>query len=220
MEGLNDLCSSSHSLARIQLFGREGVWPIVFLIGHSLNAFLCCIWVLRQTRWKPLDGGWENRFWKLSVFLLLRDIIPIFLLQRTLPDPTQLSSSFSALYFSSLQLSLAGFKIIVVFVFVFGVPVQVSPSPLPLRRLRHDQLGRDRGEESFGGGKYSRRSSLSSALLRNWDPQSTWEQTRRSAAQRRKGRMWSSKRGGEKGEVSQYTSCLSQKLVLISGWKS
>ena len=104
-----------------------------------------------------------------------------------------------------------------VFVFVFEVPVQVSPSPLPLlRRLRHDQLGRDRGEESFGGGKYSRRSSLSSALLRNWDPQSTWEQTRRSAAQRRKGRMWSSERGG-KGE---YTSCLSQKLLLISGWKS
>ena len=25
---------------------------------------------------------------------------------------------------------------------------------------------------------------------------------------------------GEKGEVSQYTSCLSQKLLLISGWKS
>ena len=93
-------------------------------------------------------------------------------------------------------------------------------SPL-LRRLRHDQLGRDRGEESFGGGKYSRRSSLSSALLRNWDPQSTWEQTRRSAAQRRKGRMWSSElAAGEKGEVSQYTRCLSQKLLLISGWKS
>ena len=25
---------------------------------------------------------------------------------------------------------------------------------------------------------------------------------------------------GEKGELSQYTSCLSQKLLLISGWKS
>ena len=76
----------------------------------------------------------------------MRDIIPIFLLFRILPNPTQLSSSFSALYFSSLQLSLAGFVIIVVFVFVFGVPVQVSTPPPP-----PSAPSRSAGDGSWGG---------------------------------------------------------------------
>ena len=77
----------------------------------------------------------------------MRDIIPIFLLFRILPDPTQLSSSFSALNISSLQLSLAGLIIIVVFVFVFGVPVQVSPSSPP----PPSAPSRSAGEGSWGG---------------------------------------------------------------------